>query len=113
VAFPDAQELIGVDTSPEMISMAKFLWDHQCRMQPIADFVSEGFNLHTKSLEQPLTEMISEWSTRISNSLRFKGTSMKVKRVYVRAKQAMAKFTLANAEETSLPANSFDLVTIM
>lgn len=91
-AFPDAEAVIGVDTSPEMISMAEFLSDQQCRVKPVTDFFNEHF--HT-----------------INTSIKAKGTSMK--RAYVKARQAIAKYRCENAENTALPDKSFDLVTVM
>lgn len=70
-AFPDAQSVIGVDTSPHMVGMAKFLSNHLSFVQPVA-------NLFRKKL---LT-----WDTT---------------------------FERCNAESTSLPSGSFDLVTVM
>jgi ubiquinone/menaquinone biosynthesis C-methylase UbiE len=91
-AFPDAEAVIGVDTSPEMISMANFLSDQQCRMQPIADFFKKNFAGINKS---------------------FNTQGIAVKRVYVKARRAITEYTCENAENTALPDKSFDLVTVM
>jgi len=95
-AFPDAETVIGVDTSPEMISMANFLTDHQCQMQPMADFFTDIFNVHFAGLNK---------------SINTQGIAMK--RVYVKARRAIAEYSCVNAEHTALPDKSFDLVTVM
>ena len=91
-AFPDADTLIGVDTSPEMISMANFL-SHR---QRIASTATEFLRTN-----------VAAFSTVLGKR------SMTMKRVYVKAKRAIAKFSCANAEATSLPDTAFDLVTVM
>lgn len=92
-AFPNAETLIGVDTSPEMISMANFLSDQQRRMRPFTNF----FN--------------NKNFAGLNKSLRKQG--MSIERAYVKAKRAIAKYSCANAEDTFLPDKAFDLVTVM
>ena len=91
-AFPDAEVLIGVDTSPEIISMANFL-------------------SHPQRIAHDVTEFLSTNSTAFGKLLDKRGMSMK--RAYVKAKHAIANFSCANAEATSLPDKAFDLVTVM
>jgi ubiquinone/menaquinone biosynthesis C-methylase UbiE len=74
-AFPNAETVIGVDTSNEMITMAKFLSLHLATLKPIVNFFSE--------------------------------------RVAKICGGTAATFKIGNAENTLLPAKSFDLVTIM
>jgi ubiquinone/menaquinone biosynthesis C-methylase UbiE len=91
-AFPDAISVIGVDTSPEMVAMANFLSQH------IKYFVSN----FDKNLSKTYVTVKAQGS--------------KIKQA---AKQTAAcpfgplKYTQANAEDTKLPGQSFDLVTIM
>jgi len=70
-AFPDAEAVIGVDSSYEMISMANFLSRHLSMVKPL---------VNKKGLAYPA---------------------------------AATTFTRANAEMTSFPKESFDLVTVM
>lgn len=91
-AFPDAEMLIGVDTSPEMISMANFL-------------------SHPQRMAYNASEFLSANSAAFSMFLDARG--MTLKQAFVKAKRAIANFSCANAEATSLPDKAFDLVTVM
>ena len=91
-AFPDADTLVGVDTSPEMISMANFLSHRQRMASNVNEFLSTNVAAFSKVLGK---------------------RGMAMKRVYVKAKRVFAKFSCANAEATSLPDKAFDLVTVM
>jgi ubiquinone/menaquinone biosynthesis C-methylase UbiE len=84
--------LIGVDTSPEMISMANFL-------------------SHPQRMAYNASEFLSANSAAFSMFLDARG--MTLKQAFVKAKRAIANFSCANAEATSLPDKAFDLVTVM
>lgn len=83
-AFPESAMVVGVDTSPEMITMANFLTNHLGFFKPIAKFFAE--------LKQ----------------VRFSKKSLATERTFCRP-----LFSTGNAEQTELPGQSFDLVTIM
>jgi len=92
-AFPDAESIIGVDTSVEMLSMAKF-------------------NKHLEHMKSAF-----QWKHKnMSSKKKTKGLEGSKRSAAVQAKlstNAVAKFTEGNAENTLYPANSFNLVTIM
>lgn len=90
-AFPDAEEVIGVDTSAQMVSMADFLTQHI-------------------SLVKPLFRKASMKVSTAYTAVKEQGGKLK------HAAQSScnpAHFIRGNAEHTDLPDNSFDLVTIM
>lgn len=84
-AFNDAEVVIGLDSSPEMLAMANFLSDHLAIVKPYFDMIVNAF------AEQ--------------------GNKMKVAAIAGCA--SVATFLRGNAEDTKLPARFFDLVTIM
>jgi ubiquinone/menaquinone biosynthesis C-methylase UbiE len=83
-AFPNAELVLGIDTSPEMLRMAKFMteWRHVLE-----------FRYHT-----------------VKGLLRVPSQSMKG---FYEKSACQASFALSNAEQTELPGHSFDLVTVM
>ena len=83
-AFPESPMVVGVDTSPEMITMANFLTNHLGFFKPIAKFFAQ--------LKQ----------------IRFSKDARATERKFCRP-----HFSMGNAEQTELPGQSFDLVTIM
>jgi ubiquinone/menaquinone biosynthesis C-methylase UbiE len=85
-AFPDAEYVIGLDTSAEMVAMAGFLNNHLSFFQPFADVYKKFSSAVTVLKEQG-----------------------KAKRAGCRP----ATFQRGNAEQTHLPDKSFDLVTVM
>jgi ubiquinone/menaquinone biosynthesis C-methylase UbiE len=89
-AFPDAETVMGVDTSPEMVAMAAFLTSHICLVSPL-----------TKLLQSKVTTtymVLKEQGNRITHAAdKLKATT----------------FARCNAENTRLPSQSFDLVTVM
>jgi len=91
-AFPDAEAVIGVDTSPEMVAMANFLTKHLAFVKPL-------YGAWKKSYSTSYIVM-REQGNKINN---------KIKEAACKA----ATFTLANAEDTQQQGKSFDLVTIM
>jgi ubiquinone/menaquinone biosynthesis C-methylase UbiE len=82
-AFPEADTILGIDTSKEMVAMANFITKHASRVKRFSDDV---FN-NNKSRDQQ--------TTRLSNNV------------------TAPHFVCANAERTDLPDESFDLVTVM
>jgi SAM-dependent methyltransferase len=83
-AFPDSEMVVGLDTSTEMISMAKFLSTHLRFFKPLSE--------------------------RLSQSLAKTRTVCKSSR---RSSLLAATFARGNAEQTKFPSESFDLVTVM
>lgn len=88
-AFPDAETILGIDTSPEMISMAEFLTHHLGTVKPFFHRIVDLYKDSYKSLKDKVV------GRRISPSYH------------------ATIFNRRNAEDTQLPAMSFDLVTIM
>lgn len=86
-AFPNAETVIGVDSSPEMISMASFLTQHLEMFQPMFE---KWF---------PKSHAIKKAPIQVAAS--------------TPCSAARAFFMQANAENTRLQTKSFDLVTIM
>ena len=98
-AFPNAKEVIGVDTSPEMIEMAK------------------AINLHD-SIVRPFTAALKEMDNNLQRQ--FNSISHKSLAIKQAASNKMSEmvcrhtsFARANAERTPFESNSFDLITIM
>jgi ubiquinone/menaquinone biosynthesis C-methylase UbiE len=84
-AFPESDLVVGVDTSHEMITMAKFLNDHLGFFKPIAESFSE-------------LQKIRFARKDLGGQNRQPGRPV---------------FSVENAERTEFPGRSFDLVTIM
>lgn len=93
-AFPNAKEVIGVDTSPEMVSMARAIALSHSFVQPIVDFIKALLNI-------------------IDQTLHRQSLDMKKARNKAAACLSQPTFSRGNAEHTHFLANSFDLVTIM
>jgi ubiquinone/menaquinone biosynthesis C-methylase UbiE len=91
-AFPNADTVVGVDTSPEMVAMAEFLTDH---IDHLTSAIPRFFNLDYVKISTFLTILNEQ-----KNWIKFG------------AKRAI-KYITRNAEDTALPSSSFDLVTIM
>jgi len=90
-AFPDAETILGIDTSPEMISMAEFITQHLAMVKPLFQRAANHMKDSYKSMQQQ----------------RNGGDALRTP--CYRA----TRFVRSNAEDTKLPARSFDLVTIM
>jgi ubiquinone/menaquinone biosynthesis C-methylase UbiE len=84
-AFPESDLVAGVDTSPEMITMAKFLNEHLGFFTPIAKSFSDLQKIRFSREDQ-------------------RGQNRHFCRPV---------FSVENAEQTEFPGRSFDLVTIM
>ena len=93
-AFPDAKQIMGLDTSPQMVAMANFVTNHLQTMAPFFRVVKEAIvSFYTK-----LREHGKKWEEKAAeNRANFKGI----------------KFFKGNAEDTKLPSTSFDLITVM
>ena len=85
-AFPDAEKIVGVDTSPQMLAMARFISAHVSHLRP-------WWNLGQKQLSQSFDQAM--WKGQMMQTLC--GTS----------------FKKGNAESTPFKDGSFDVVTIM
>ena len=84
-AFPEAESVVGIDASPQMISMARFLTGHLVMVKPAV-----------------------EWMVRA-----IKKQGIKVNNAATQCALKSTTFLKANAEDTKLPDESFDLVTVM
>ena len=92
-AFPEAEAVVGVDTSPEMISMAKFLTLHVGFIKDLVRIVA-GLRDDVQSFAAALSERTSLVKTRVGWSNR-------------------PVFAQGNAAQTVFHDDTFDLVTIM
>lgn len=88
-AFPDADCVLGIDTSSEMIAMAHYITHHLAHVKPFFDLV---------------TNKISDSYVAMQR----KGYALRQRTYFCHT-----RFARSNAENTLLPAESFDLVTIM
>lgn len=88
-AFPESEFVVGLDTSTEMIRMAGFLSNHLRFFTPLMSFL---FDKKKKEKNGMLNVFKKDWRQPLPRK---------------------AKFTMGNAERTSFPSKSFDLVTIM
>eukprot|EP00985_Skeletonema_marinoi_P018596 scaffold10417_cov137-Skeletonema_marinoi.AAC.20 len=96
-AFHDAELIVGVDTSPEMISMAKAISSHEQGVRSVLARHNEGL----KNLLGQKHKAITEAMTVIDTD------------PYPDRRHFEATYELANAEHTELPNDTFNLVTIM
>jgi ubiquinone/menaquinone biosynthesis C-methylase UbiE len=94
-AFPEAEAIIGVDTSAEMISMAQFLSLHLSVVRPLAKIFQK---YKTSEILSSVVESLQTQTAFLSLTAKpHRGTT----------------YTCGNAESTPFPGQSFDLVTIM
>lgn len=89
-AFPDAEKIVGVDTSSEMLSMARFITAHVSHIKP-------WWDLGHMKLSESYNKMISQGQKIQKDAKHFCATS----------------FMKGNAEKTDFKDGSFDVVTIM
>jgi len=82
-AFPESEMVVGVDTSLEMINVAGFLTNHVAFVKNMISFFRK------KDVDEVVPTVPEQKFPR------------------------KAKFTIANAESTNFPSQSFDLVTVM
>jgi ubiquinone/menaquinone biosynthesis C-methylase UbiE len=87
-AFPEAEAVVGVDTSVQMVAMARFLTNHLSFFKPV------------------VANLRAAVSTGCTVPQR-KGTTIN------QVTRSMVEYVRVNAEDTKLPGKSFDLVTIM
>jgi len=93
-----ADLLIGVDTSPEMIAMARAITSHR-----------EGvgsFGYQFRSAMMPLANMVHDAKVTAQSMLNQANQT-------ARGVKLCTSYVLGNAQRTIFPAQSFDLVTIM
>ena len=89
--FKDAEVVVGIDTSPEMISMARSISDH-----------ISGINKFLKTYKPN-----SFLKNILQNILKIHGLKM------YEESNCKTIFARGNAERLRLPKKSFDLVTVM
>jgi len=92
-AFHDAEAVIGIDTSPEMLAMAKFITNHENIMKSF---------VHAAQLRA--NSLLSHFSTRVKL---LRSLAPKV------LCPGAPTYARGNAERTIFPEQSFDLVTVM
>jgi len=92
-AFPNAETIVGVDTSPEMISMARWLTDHVGGVRDVGRILSE---LRSDTLSFLMSFI--DRSKLVKNRLGWSNRPV---------------YAQGNAEKTVFEDDSFDLVTIM
>ena len=90
-AFPDAQEVMGLDTSPQMVAMANFLTDHLAIVRPWLEEFKRRFHVTGRLLDEQRNKL------NVFKRFFFRGLH----------------FKKGNAQDTHLPNGSFDLVTVM
>jgi ubiquinone/menaquinone biosynthesis C-methylase UbiE len=93
-AFHDAEFVVGIDTSHEMISMAQAISGHDQALR-------SAMSRHTEAVQKILMKGLDA----VSKALAVSATNS--------CKATEASYRLANAENTKLPDFSFDLVTVM
>jgi ubiquinone/menaquinone biosynthesis C-methylase UbiE len=91
-ACPEAEVVIGVDTSPEMVAMARFMTDHIETMRQRRMQVLDVLKPILPSLAMTAYWMVGDMMKRATT---------------------VASFVKGNAQRTTFPDKSFDLVTIM
>ncbi|KAL9182535.1 hypothetical protein ACHAXT_013187 [Thalassiosira profunda] len=97
-AFHDAEFLVGVDTSEEMVAMANAISGHE-----------RGLRMATQRHNEAVKKMLNEGFNAVMEALSVVGTDP-----YPASRgPTAASYRLGNAESTKLPDVSFDLVTIM
>ncbi|CAB9512982.1 Demethylmenaquinone methyltransferase [Seminavis robusta] len=89
-AFPDAERIVGVDTSPEMLAMARFISAHVSHLKPM--------------WQQGQSQLKENWSKMVSQSQKIQAGTKSF---------CSTSFKKGNAEHTSFEDGSFDVVTIM
>ena len=99
-AFPDAIELVGLDTSPQMIAMANFIESHFNLWKSLFDSFRKGLD-HGVSLSW------GHWQGC------WKDLMKQAKPSSTCGLFQDLRFVKANAQDTKMPSMSYDLVTIM
>lgn len=90
-AFHDAAFICGIDTSPEMISMARFITKHNGAFNAI-----QGLSNSTE-FKSSFMNLVVEIKNTVSGTL----------------KEPNCSYAIGNAERIKAPKMKFDLVTIM
>jgi ubiquinone/menaquinone biosynthesis C-methylase UbiE len=87
-AFPDAEKIIGVDTSPQMLAMARFISAHVVHLKP--------------------------WWIRMAKSFnKLRAVNCKLQDYTDVIRGSQFAFEKGNAESTPFQDGAFDVVTIM
>jgi ubiquinone/menaquinone biosynthesis C-methylase UbiE len=93
-----AEMLVGVDTSPEMIAMAKAITNHR-------DSVG-SFGHHFRQAMMPLANVVQSAKVKARSVLNKANTT-------ALGVTHCTSYVMGNAQRTIFPSESFDLVTIM
>jgi len=91
-AFPNATQVVGLDTSPHMVAMANFVTHHLQTVMPWLYAVREVL----LSSYAEARQHGKDWEEKASK-ITFKDIT----------------FTKRNAQDTKMPSKTFDLITIM
>jgi ubiquinone/menaquinone biosynthesis C-methylase UbiE len=94
----DAEILIGVDTSPEMIAMARAITSHRSGVGSVGGQFRQAM--------MPLARLIKDAKVKARSVLHKANTTAK-------GVTKCTLYAMGNAQRTIFPAQSFDLVTIM
>ncbi|KAL7578076.1 hypothetical protein ACA910_015010 [Epithemia clementina (nom. ined.)] len=102
-AFPDAQEIMGLDTSPQMVAMAEFVTNYAKTLVPWF----QRFRAGIERIYAGSCKSGQEWwkEQQLKRKLEYGGDHGSLFDV--------PNFIKANAQDTKLPSKSFDLITIM
>ena len=92
--FTDSKLIVGVDTSPEMVSMGRFLQRFEIVLSEVQSKIKDEF----KSKRYISYDLILQLMKIVQKSSTVTGT---------------LQYARGNAERLKLPKASFDLVTIM
>lgn len=95
-AFHDAEYIVGVDTSHEMIRMAEVISRHEFEF-------NKAFTRHVQGLSMLVSDGLKAFQAAFNEKTNPSPCVGK----------CQASYRVSNAESTSYPSNMFDLVTIM
>jgi len=93
-----AEVLIGLDTSPEMIAMARAITSHRQGMFSFQD--------NFKSALMPLASVVHDAKVKAKSMINKAGNTVK-------GVSTCTSYVMGNAQRTIFPGQTFDLVTIM
>jgi ubiquinone/menaquinone biosynthesis C-methylase UbiE len=100
-SFHDAESVVGIDTSPEMIAMARAISGHE-----------SGFGKTMTSIKTNLIKILGKLPHKGLVKRLFRATSQSLAKEEP-VSDGLAQFVRGHAERTKLPNASIDLVTIM
>lgn len=113
-AFPNAEQVVGVDTSKEMIAMARAINIQDSVVKPFTDSVRSALKRLDNNLQRQFNSMHHK-STKITEAAQHKAMEITAaaSNEIIKACGRHTSFATENAEHTHFESNSFDLITIM